>query len=164
MKKLISYFGIVAFSILVMSIARDPGSSYNARLNTYKYECKTLIKPARYEGSRITHYTASKKDQIKGIETYMVLDTEYKFAFSGKECSSRVIVRFYESKNKKILLKEIKNIQNRNIAISSLSLLKTYHKKYPKSKNRLKNLFIEYTISPTEVNHEAVVFVMGYKK
>lgn len=164
MKKVLSSLGILGLILILLSNSSTRDDSYNARLNTYKHECKELLKPARYEGSRITHYTASKSKQTKSIETYLVLDSEYKFAFSGKESSSRVSVSFYESEKKRFLLKELKNISKRNVIVSSLELTANYRKKAPNSTERLKNLYIEYNINPTDVNHEALVFVMGYKR
>lgn len=159
---LLPFFAFVA--LLLSNTLADGGNSTDARINTYKYECKQMIKPARYEGSRITYYTASKENQKKSVEAFLLLDTEYKFAFSGKECSSKVSVRFYDSEDesKRTLLKEIKNITGKNTLVSSLELSKVYRSKV-NDKDRLKVVYIEYQIAGGNTKNEAIVMVVGYK-
>lgn len=164
MKNIILYSSLTVLFIVLLSSTSDTGSSFDARLNTYKHECKQAIKPARYEGSRITYYSLSKEKQKKTVEAYLLLDTEYKFAFSGKECSSKVSVSIFDSadENKRVLLKEVKSIQGKNVVLSSNDMTKAYRKKYPNG-DRLKVIFIEYRIEPSSVKNEAIVMVVGYK-
>lgn len=164
MKKLsILSFLVAAFLALSNTIA-DNGGSFDARINTYKHECKQLIKPFRYEGSRVTYYTGEKEELIKNVEAFLVIDTEYKFAFSGKECSTKVLVRIYDSNDekKRTLLKEIKNIQGKNVLVSSKDLSAVYRKKVSSS-DRLKMVYIEYKIAGGSTKNEAIVMVVGYK-
>lgn len=163
MKKLITNCALLALFILLLSSTSDTGGSFDARLNTHKQDCKLAIKPARYEGSRITYYSGSKETQKKTVEAFLLLDTEYKFAFSGKECSGKVSARIYDNtdEKKRTLLKEIKAIQGKNVVISSNDLTKVYNKKYPQGE-RLKIIYIEYRIEPSSEKNEAIVMVVGY--
>ena len=163
MKKFLLIFVLLILSIVVTSETFDSGSSFDARINTYKQECKTMIKPARYEGSRITYYAPSKEKQIKNIETFFIIDTEYILAFSGKECSTKLNVRIYDSNSEnRTLLKELKGIQGKNVSVSSTDLTKTFHKKVNKNE-RLKVVFVEYEIASGALKNEAIVLVVGYK-
>jgi hypothetical protein len=166
MNKLKSIFLLVSLGAILLSNTEnlvDPGTSFDARINTYKYECKQLIKPARYEGARITYYAASNEKQIKNVEAYFLLDTEYKLAFSGKDCSTKLGIKIYDSadENKRVLLKEIKNAHKKNTLVSSKELASNYSKKVSKNE-RLKVIHIEYTIAEKVTKNEAVVLVIGY--
>lgn len=164
MQKVSAIFGIVSLSLILLSNTLIGGSSSDARINTYKQELKQAIKPARYEGSRVTYYAPSNENQVKNIELFTILDTEYKFAFSGKECTTDVSVKFYDSNDetKRTLLKEVNNIKGKNIVVSSKELTKNFHKKVNKNE-RLKVVFIEYQIAGGNKQLEAVVLVVGYK-
>lgn len=166
MKKLtlLSSLFVLAFLFLSTTPVVDNGSSFDARINTYKYECKQLIKPFRYEGSRVTYFNGQKEEFTKNVEAFLVIDTEYKFAFSGKECSTKTAVRIYDSgdEKKRTLLKEIKNIQGKNLSLSSSELSSVYRKKVSGSE-RLKMVYIEYKIAGGSTKNEAIVMVVGYK-
>ncbi|TNE53624.1 MAG: hypothetical protein EP338_10255 [Bacteroidetes bacterium] len=168
MKTRIQFLYFFLTILLPLSLfAQDPNAaSYTARLNTFKHECKTLIQPCRYDGSRITHYTAANEKQQKSVEVYFLLAREYKLAFSGKECSNRVAVRIYDSENEnnRVLLKEIRNIQFRNAVVSSNELNTNYRKKKNNNNIRLKKVVVEYEIFPTDVNHQAAILVIGYER
>ncbi|MBI2258206.1 MAG: hypothetical protein HYU67_04830 [Flavobacteriia bacterium] len=158
---LVLFFSLV---LLLSSTISEPGDpAFNARINTYKHECKQLIKPARYEGSRVTFYTASKNSQKKSIETYFLMDTEYRIAFSGKESSVKLNVEIYTSMDpeKRVLLKEIKNLQGKNTSVSSIELNKVFHKKVNQT-DRLKSVYIEYKIEGGNEKNEAIVMVLGF--
>lgn len=137
-------------------------NSFTARINTYKYECKQMIKPYRYEGSRVTLYNGTKESTTKSIDAYLILDTDYNFAFSGKECDSKVSVKIYESENKRALLKEISNIKGKNVLINSKDLIHNFRKKVSNTE-RIKSVFIEYSITEGNDKNEAIVLVIGYK-
>lgn len=165
MKRIKSIIPLFIFTFVLLSNTEsDAGGSFDARINTYKYECKQLIKPARYEGARITYFGASKEKQGKNVEAYFLLDTEYKLAFSGKECGTKVSVKIYDSQNesKRTLLKELKNIQGKNSVVSSKDLTSVFRKKV-KSEERLKVVYIEYSIAENVSKNEAIVLVIGYK-
>lgn len=165
MSNLTKLFSLIAFSLLLLSNTdADLGNSFEARINTYKYECKQMLKPLRYEGARVTYYGASKEDQTKTVESYLIIDTEYKFVLSGKESSTKVKVSFYDSSDekKRTLLKELKNIQGKNLAVSSKELSAVFAKKVTKDE-RLKTIYTEYTITGGNSKNEAIVMVIGYK-
>jgi hypothetical protein len=171
MNHLFRTFLLVAFFVGFSSntLEDDQGFSIqgktalDARLNTYKEECKNLIKPARYDGARMTYYVLQKKPQKKIVEVFMLLSSEYKFAFSTKECSTTLTIRFYDSKDEsnRTLIKEIKNAKGKNLVQSSDELNELYRKKQPKSE-RLKNMYVEYEIGAGKDKYEAIVMVVGY--
>lgn len=160
--KSLALFTLTIF--LISNTVADNGNSMEARVNTYKHECKQLLKPARYEGSRITYYSLQKDVTVKSVESYLVLDTEYKFVFSGKECSTKVGVKFYDSADakKRVMLKEIKNIQGKNLSVSSNELLPVFRKSVSATE-RMKTVVVEYTIAGGKAKQEAIVMVVGYK-
>jgi|GEM_PF-1658114 len=155
----------VLFSItLTANTYADYNNALDARLNTFKQECKDMIRPARYEGSRITYYAQSKENQKKSVEVFLLVDSEYSFAISGKECSTALTIRFYDSENadKRMLIKEIKSAQLLNTLVSSNDLNALYVRKFPKA-GRLKNVVVEYEIAGGADKTEAIVLVIGYK-
>jgi hypothetical protein len=168
MKSLQYILPLLTLSFVLLSIneledtnsENQVGGSLEARINTYKYELKQLIKPARYEASRVTYYSKSSEKQVRGIEAYLLINTEYKLAFSGKECTSKVGVKVYDKENG-TLLKEIKTISAKNTEISSKDLNSVYRKKVTK-KERLKSVYIEYSIQEGIGGSEGIVFVIGY--
>jgi hypothetical protein len=164
MKKLISFVGFFSLSLLLLSTTNSDNASFDARINTYKQELKEMIKPSRYEGSRVTYYAQSKEIQHKNIESFFLIDTEYKLAFSGKECSSDVNLKIYDSNDpsKRTLLKEVKNLKGKNTVVSSTELSKTFQKKVNQSE-RLKVVYIDYEIASGNSKLEAIVLVVGYK-
>lgn len=165
MQKKLSLCGILGLCLVLLSNTFSGGnSSSDARINTYKQELKQLIKPARYEGARVSYYAPSKEMQRKNVETFFLLDTEYKLAFSGKECSTDLTIKIYDSNDEanRTLLKEIKNIKGKNTLVSSLDLGKSFYRKVNK-KERLKLVYIDYEIASGNSQVEAVVLVVGYK-
>lgn len=142
----------------------DPKSALDAKLNLHKQECKDLIKPARYEGSRTTYFTLRKKSQIKSVELFLLLDNEYVLGISGKECSTSVTIRFYDSQNaaSRTLIMEQKGINGKNNLFSSKDLNALYRKKMPQA-DRLKNVFVEYEVAPGDQKLEGIVLVIGNK-
>jgi hypothetical protein len=157
-------FFLLLTVVLAASTFTDNKNALDARLNTFRQECKDLIRPARYEGSRVTYYTLTKKSQQKSVEVFMLVDAEYTFAISGKECSSGLTIRFYDSANKndRKLIQEIKSAQGLNTLVSSTELNAVYHQKMPQS-GRLKSTVVEYEIAGGMDKTEAVVLVIGYK-
>jgi len=165
MKKSLYIISLVAFvGLLISTKAIDARNPLDARLNTYKQECKELIKPARFEGSRVTYYKVSKKVQYKNVEVYMIMDAEYVFAFSGKESSTKINVRFFDTMDEesRTLIYEEKGIQGKNVVVNSKDLNTIYRKKVP-SAERLKNVYIDYEIGTGKEKPEGIVLVIGNK-
>lgn len=160
--KLSSLFGLC---ILLLSFSQDdPKSALDARLNGLKQECKEMIKPARYEGSRTTYYTLRKKPQQKSVELFLLLDNEYVFGVGCMEATADLTIRFYDSPDasKRTLILEEKGASGKNLLFSTKTLNAAYHKKVPEAE-RLKNVFIEYEIGPGKEKLEGIVLVIGNK-
>lgn len=140
----------------------DPKSALDAKLNAHKLDCKELIKPARYEGSRTTYFTLRKKAQLKSVELFLLLDNEYVFGIGGKECSTNVTIRFYDMADpeKRTLILEQKGVNGKNTLFSSKDLNNAYRKKVPEAE-RLKNVFVEYDVAPGNQKLEGIVLVIG---
>ena len=160
--KLASLLGL--FLLLFSFGKADPKSALDARLNALKQECKDLIKPARYEGSRTTYFTLKKKTQKKSVELFLLLENDYVFGISGKECSTPVTIRFYDSEDtdSRTMILEQKSINGKNNLFNSKDLNAAYRKKVP-GVERLKNVFIEYEITPGDEKLEGIVLVIGNK-
>lgn len=165
MKKLASFSLVAVLGILLSFTKTDPKSALDARLNGHKQECKELIKPAHYEGSRTTYFTLRKKQQFKSVELFLLLDNEYVFGVSGKECTTPVTLRFYDSGDAatRTLISEHKRINGKNQLFSTKDLNAAYKKKMPQAE-RLKNIYVEYDVaSGKDLNLEGIVLVIGNK-
>jgi hypothetical protein len=139
--------------------------SLEAKLNTNKQECRDLLKDTRYEGSKTTYFSVQEKKQVKSIEVFLFMSNEYVFAVGAKHCSAPLTVKIYDSSadaKKRILIKEMKNVNGSNLKFSSAELNAAYAKKMPKA-DKLKNLFVEYHIGSGETAAEGVVLVYGSK-
>ncbi len=166
MKKFTHVFLLGLSIVFLFSFSEeiDPKSALDAKLNMHKQECKDLIKPARYEGSRTTYFTLRKKPQVKSVELFLLLDNEYVFGISGKECTTNVNIRFYDTgeESTRTLIMEQKGLNGKNNLFSSKDLNAAYRKKVPQA-DRLKNVFIEYDVAAGEQRLEGIVMVIGNK-
>lgn len=158
------FFAVVAFLMLISATVADQANVLDNQLNALKQELKDLIKPARFEGSRVTYYKITKKPQFKNVEIFLLMESEYIFAFSGKVSSVPVHLRFYDSmdESERTLIYEVKNINEKNITVSSKDLNAAYRKKVPEVE-RLKRVFVEYEITKGSEKNEGVVMVIGNK-
>jgi hypothetical protein len=167
MKKITS-LSILFFSFVLLMSARGEDNAFDAEINTIKQECKELIKECRYEGSKVTYYNAKNEKQSKSVELFMFLKNEYQIAISAKKVSTPLTIKLYDAAadmKKRILIKEYKNVQGTNFKISSNDLNEIYRKKVPEV-DRLKNVHLDYSISPSKSSSakEAVVLVYGNKQ
>jgi hypothetical protein len=134
-----------------------------AQMSTLKQECKELIKGTRYEGSKITYFTLGSSKQVKSIEVYTFLLDEYKFAISAKKCSASLTVRIYDApadNSERVLIKEFKKTQGKNLKFSTTELNDAYVAKIPDA-DRLRNIHIEYAIGSGKASKEGIVLVYG---
>lgn len=163
--KIFKYVAVCLLSVLIFGFIKlDSKSDLDAQLNIYKKECKELIKPARYEGSRTTYFTRKKKKQKKSVEVFLVMDSEYRFALSGKACAGNVNLRVYDfsDESSSTLVYEQNGIQGKNVSFNSTDLNAVYRKKVPNA-DRLKNLVIEYEVASGEQKLEGIILVIGNK-
>ncbi|TXI88095.1 MAG: hypothetical protein E6Q37_00760 [Crocinitomicaceae bacterium] len=163
--KIYKYIAIFLLSVVSFGFVKtDAKSDLDAQLALYKKECKDLIKPARYEGSRTTYFTRKKKTQKKSVEVYLVMDSEYHFALSGKACAGIINLRVFDfsDEDSRTLVYEQKAIQGKNVVFNSSDLNATYRKKVPNA-DRLKNLVIEYEVAAGEDKLEGIILVIGNK-
>lgn len=158
------FFAFVALFVLLAATRADQSNALDSQLNLLKQELKELIKPARFEGSRVTYYKISNKRQFKSVEIFLLMDSEYLFAFSGKASSVPVHVRFYDAieEDERTMIFEVKNISDKNILVSSRDLNAVYRRKVTEVE-RLKRIFVEYEIAKGSEKSEGVVMVIGNK-
>lgn len=138
-------------------------SELEAQMSTLKQECKEMIKGTRYEGSKITYYSLSSSKQVKNLEVYTFLLDEYKFAISTKKCSTSLTVRIYDApadNKERILIKEFKKAQGKNLKFSTTELNDAYVAKVPDA-DRLRNIHLEYRIGSGKPAKEGIVLVYG---
>jgi hypothetical protein len=142
----------------------DEPNPLDAALNELKKECKELIAPARFEGSRVTYYKISKKTQTKNVEVYFNREGEYVMAFGGKICSVPINIKFYNDieGTERILVYEEKEIQGKNLVITS-SFLNEHYRSTVDPQGRLKIIYIEYEITKGKEKPEGIVLVIGSK-
>jgi hypothetical protein len=156
---------IVCFTacFVVCSFHADSQNPLDEELNEYKAECKELIKPARYEGARVTYYKIAKKIQTKNLEIYFNQDAEYTIAFSAKLSTVNVNINFYYGyDDDRILIYTENSIEGKNITVSSNLLNEAYREKVD-PQGRIKSIYIEYEIGSGKEKPEGVVMVIGSK-
>lgn len=164
MRKTVKFSLPFVLSILWIGlISGGNDSALEAQMSTLKQECRDMIKGTRYEGSRITYYTVGSSKQVKNLEVYTFLLDEYKFALSTKKCSVPVTIRIYDASadvKEKVLIKEFKKVQGKNLKFSTSELNDLYQAKNPDA-DRLRNIHIEYSISSGKASKEGIVLVYG---
>lgn len=164
MRKIVQFSLPLVLSVLWIGlISGGNDSALEAQMSTLKQECREMIKGTRYEGSRITYYTVGSSKQVKNLEVYTFLLDEYKFALSTKKCSVPVTIRIYDASpdvTEKVLIKEYKKVQGKNLKFSTSELNDLYQAKNPDA-DRLRNIHIEYSISSGKASKEGIVLVYG---
>lgn len=152
---------VTSVNVAFVSIAQN---ALDSQLNQIKKECKELIEPARFEGSRFTYFKPTNKSQFKSVEVFLILNAEYVFALSTKAATSPVSLRIYDSNDSasRTLIYEQKKIDNKTITLNSKDLVDLYFKKNPKA-TRLKNLIFEYEFAKGPSENGGVVLVIGSK-
>ncbi len=164
-KLFIAFVGFFFLTSVTLDGVEDAKDAFDAAVNTLKQECKDLIKPARYEGSKVTYLNVTTSKQKKSVEVFMFLTNEYTFAIGGKKISAPLTVKIYDAADgvdERTLIKEFKNVQGTNFTFSSSELNKIYRKKVPEVE-RLKNIHLEYSIGSGKTAKEAIVLVYGSK-
>lgn len=157
---------ILPLAICFLWIGLVSGGNDNileAQMSTLKQECKELIKGTRYEGSKITYYSLGSSKQVKNIEVYTFLLDEYRFAISTKKCSAALTVRIYDApadNKERVLIKEFKKAQGKNLKFTTAELNDAYVAKIPDA-DRLRNIHIEYSIGSGKPAKEGIVLVYG---
>lgn len=154
-------FAICLLWIGLVSGGND--SVLEAQMSTLKQECKEMIKGTRYEGSKITYFALGSSKQVKHIEVYTFLLDEYKFAISAKKCTAPLTVKIYDApadNKERVLIKEFKKAQGKNLKFSTTELNDAYVAKIPDA-DRLRNIHIEYTIGSGKGSKEGIVLVYG---
>jgi hypothetical protein len=164
MTKLFKFaFPLVASLVWIGLVSGGNDNALEAQMSTLKQECKEMIKGTRYEGSKITYFTAGSTKQTKSIEVYTFLLDEYKFAISAKKCTAALTVKIYDApaENKeRVLIKEFKKAQGKNLKFSTTELNDAYVAKIPDA-DRLRNIHIEYGIGSGKGTKEGIVLVYG---
>lgn len=164
MMKLLKLSLPLAIGFLWIGLVSGGGESeLEAQMSTLKQECKEMIKGTRYEGSKITYYTVRSSKQMKNIEVYTFLLDEYKFAISAKKCSVPLTIKIYDAApdvKERVLIKEFKKTQGKNVKFSTSELNDLYQAKNPDA-DRLRNIHIEYAISSGKAANEGIVLVYG---
>lgn len=155
---------MILFMNALQSFVFDEPNPLDAALNELKKECKELITPARFEGSRVTYYKIGKKVQTKNVEVYFNRDGEYVMAFGGKMCSIPVNIKFYNDieGTDRVLVYEEVGIQGKNLVLNSNTLNEHYRSKVD-PQGRLKIIYIEYEIAKGKEKPEGIVLVIGSK-
>ncbi len=153
----------ILFIFLTSGLYQDH-SKYEAKVNTYKEECKQDIKPARYESSIVTYYNTSKNSQTKSLEILLISSGNYVFSVNGKLCNSNVEMKIYDnpSDNKKRNLLKTIELKNQMVNFESNDLNIAF-RKMVKNADRLKKVFIEYEISEGSESQDAIILVLGLK-
>jgi hypothetical protein len=163
LQNMIKTFICLMVCFVVCSFHVESQNPLDEELNEYKAECKELIKPARYEGARVTYYKISKKTQSKNLEIYFNQDAEYTIAFSAKLSTVDINVNFYYGyDDDRILIYSEKSIEGKNVTVSSNLLNEAYREKVD-PQGRIKSIYIEYEIGSGKEKPEGVVMVIGSK-
>lgn len=154
---------LVAALVWIGLVSGGNDNVLEAQMSTLKQECKEMIKGTRYEGSKITYFTAGSSKQTKNIEVYTFLLDEYKFAISAKKCTAALTVKIYDApadNKERVLIKEFKKAQGKNLKFSTTELNDAYVAKIPDA-DRLRNIHIEYAIGSGKGTKEGIVLVYG---
>ena len=173
MKKLTSLIAIFALGFVIAQTAANL-TEFKENISRQKVEAKKALKPYRYDGSKVTYFNFKTYKQVKEVEIYLFNNTDYRFSFNGKSLPNDITIKIFDedkTASSRVLLKEISDIQGKNITIESSELNDVYQKKTG-SDRRLKRVFVDYEIpgipgvqnkKPTMNERGAVILVMGYK-
>ena len=185
-------FGLtLGFTQLLNKKNQEPAETVN-KVAEYKAKSREKIKPHRYDGSKITHFTYGTYETQKSVEVLLFNGIEYKFCFNTDGVPKSIDIKIYDKENTKvmdkdgkeiprILLFEANGIMQKDVMITSDAMLKTLQEK--KNVSSLKKVYIVYEVpigdkaieapapEPTKIGEEpaattergVVVVSFGYK-
>ena len=151
-----------------------PYQEYLILLREYRKNCRTALKPFRYDGALTTHFSYKDYDYSKEVEIATIQDQIYRLSFNAngitgdgikikifdKPKKFRTRILLYEKENvtasdfiieTDIMIEELKKAKNKEL--ENNTEFSDEERKYQKSiieKIRVKKLYIDYVIPASE--------------
>ncbi len=116
-------------------------------------KCKELLKPYKYDASKVSKFTFRNKVQKKEIEIPLYIGEKYQFVFSTEGLPQPVDIEIYDkkstSKKRKLLF------SNKEVADEEFTF----------QPDKSRKLYINYTVPATNdtIKKGCVIFVLGYQ-
>lgn len=136
----------LGFTQLLNKKGGEPVEEVN-KVAEYKAKSREKVKPHRYDGSKITHFTYNTFEQKKVVEVLMFNGIDYKFCFNLDGVPKSIDIKIYdkdETAKDRILVYSADNVMGKDIIITSEEMLKNLQAK--KNVSSLKKVFIEYNV------------------
>jgi len=156
-KKVITILSVVSLLsvITIAQIANKKDAApveETSKVDEFKEKSREKLKPFRYDGTKVTHFSYLKYEQTKEVEILLFNGNNYKLCFNGEGAPVGITIRIYDiSKEaagnypeKRTLLEEISGFKGEQ-TIESDNLNKTFQEK-KKHTQKLKRVYIEYAI------------------
>ena len=152
----------------------SPYQEYLLQLKEYRKNCRSALKPFRYDGALTTHFSYKDYDYSKEVEIATIQDQIYRLSFNAngitgdgikikifdKPKKFRTRILLYEKENvtasdfiieTDIMIEELKKAKNKEL--ENNTEFSDEERKYQKSiieKLRVKKLYIDYVIPASE--------------
>lgn len=141
-----------------------------SKVTAYKEKSRENLKPYRYDGTNVTHFSYSGFAQKREIEVLLFNGNDYRLVFNAQGATKPVDIQIYDkpvSNQARVMIHEIKNVTGQeNLPIETSAL----NNKYRDLKNSkdvvLKRIYVDYIISANDSKEPASGFMIltyGYK-
>lgn len=153
----------LGFTQLLNKRSQEPAETVN-KVAEYKAKSREKIKPHRYDGSKITHFTYGTYETQKSVEVLLFNGIDYKFCFNTDGVPKSIDIKIYDKDEVKvidkdgkeiprILLFEAKGVMQKDVMVTSETMLKALQEK--KNVSSLKKVFIVYEVPIGDKSIEA---------
>ncbi|HRE74793.1 MAG TPA: hypothetical protein PK637_05655 [Flavobacteriales bacterium] len=172
---LVAIVGYSAAQVLNKKADEKPDPRVKAQENAtkvtaYKQKSRDNLKPYRYDGTNVTHFSYSGFTQKREIEVLLFNGNEYRLVFNAEGATKPLDIEIYDkpSDNQgRVKLHEVKSVTGQeNISIQT-DVLNAKYKELKNSKDVvLKRIYVDYIISANDTREPAsgfMVLTYGYK-
>lgn len=159
------FFLVILFiSTCLISSAQTTAKQVTENARSIKAEMRNSLGDLKYDGYKTTYYEVKDYPVFKEFEATLILRTSYTLFFSGEAAQQSVGLRIYDkpyNERDRTLLYEEKNLSQKKLSISTTELDQIY-KKATGKKEKLKAIYVEYSIPKGTPDLGAIVLVFGY--
>jgi hypothetical protein len=165
MKRILIFFAaLYAFGVAGQTSVQQV--TEKARLVKSEMRTKMVGESLKYDGSKITYYEVKESEILKEFEVTLFLRDNYTLYFNGNassvnhKVSMKIYDQPYDYPNRKALFSK-DNISGTELKVSTIDLNKKYQE-LNKTSEKLKSIFVEYTVPGGSQDLGGIVLIFGY--
>lgn len=141
-----------------------------SKVTAYKATSRENLKPYRYDGTNVTHFSYSGFAQKREIEVMLFNGNEYRLVFNAQGAIKPIDIEIYDkptTNQARVKIFEMKNVTGQeNIPVETTALNNKYRELKNSKDILLKRIYVDYIISANDSKEPAsgfMVLTYGYK-